>query len=663
MPRRHEPLRGEREDHRRHEPLRQPRDRLTRARLQRTAAGPHERPARPFEQRERAIELIPLGRVWTPPFRRGLTPLSPEGLRALDNRLRVQQVRGDLHVNTGREGGASAVSIARVTRPISSADRTPVASLTTGHEHRGLVGGLMEDAAPLAPGRRAVDGCSVRRFLTRTAGAMPMPRRPPPQCVRRARPGAPPLRRRGRSPGCIRRRRRRRSARGERPRGGSAQCSARATARGCARRAGERHLDARVLERRHRRPRPCQDAARWSCLTGNRLCAGALRSRACGSPTLARARYASPPVDALPRSSVPRRRRDWRPRGPAVRGRRGRLLPVRDQPEQAQLRDRTPLAEGPARARARAPRGRAARDRELQGGRGGPARRGGYGAGARAEPACRLLLDHLVRLRAHPAGPSRLPLRRAGRDWLMSTHGPEEVQRDKVGCRARGRAHWPPRAAAPGALHGGGGARIEVPLLDSGLAGLVNVAQNALVTECQSERHGNAHPNIVPYQDFETASGRIAVAAANDGLFRALCSVLGAEALGSEERFATTRPAFVANRSSEPRSSGPSTEQSARNRPSLAAATASLPDAVSKPGKARCSGARCRAAPARHRHQRVLRHVHQPREAAVEQRHLDRAPPLRRAALASTAGGGVQAREHVHQRHADLVRRPVARAR
>ncbi|HEV7845471.1 MAG TPA: CaiB/BaiF CoA-transferase family protein [Thermoleophilaceae bacterium] len=93
-------------------------------------------------------------------------------------------------------------------------------------------------------------------------------------------------------------------------------------------------------------------------------------------------------------------------------------------------------------------------------------------------------------------------------------------------------------AAVLAALHGGEGARIEVPLLDSGLAALVNVAQNALVTGREPERHGNAHANIVPYQDFETSSGRIAVAAANDGLFRALCSVLALEALPADERFA-----------------------------------------------------------------------------------------------------------------------------
>ena len=94
-------------------------------------------------------------------------------------------------------------------------------------------------------------------------------------------------------------------------------------------------------------------------------------------------------------------------------------------------------------------------------------------------------------------------------------------------------------AAVLAALRGGEGARIEVPLLDSGLAGLVNVAQNALVTGAEPERHGNAHPNIVPYQDFETSSGRIAVAAANDGLFRALSSVLDLAGLPDDDRFAT----------------------------------------------------------------------------------------------------------------------------
>jgi crotonobetainyl-CoA:carnitine CoA-transferase CaiB-like acyl-CoA transferase len=97
------------------------------------------------------------------------------------------------------------------------------------------------------------------------------------------------------------------------------------------------------------------------------------------------------------------------------------------------------------------------------------------------------------------------------------------------------------------ALKGGEGARLEVPLLDSGMAGLVNVAQNALITGSEPQRHGNAHPNIVPYEAFDTASGQIAVAAANDGLFRRLCDVLGREDLAADERYATN-PGRVENR-------------------------------------------------------------------------------------------------------------------
>jgi crotonobetainyl-CoA:carnitine CoA-transferase CaiB-like acyl-CoA transferase len=144
-------------------------------------------------------------------------------------------------------------------------------------------------------------------------------------------------------------------------------------------------------------------------------------------------------------------------------------------------------------------------------------------------------------------GSEREPRGRPGYDFvaqaesgLMSITGPEEGPPYKVGVALVDvLAGLHAAAAVLAALHGGEGARIEVPLLDSGLAGLVNVAQNALVTGTDPERHGNAHPNIVPYQDFETFSGRIAVAAANDGLFRALCAVMGLDSLPEDGRFAT----------------------------------------------------------------------------------------------------------------------------
>jgi crotonobetainyl-CoA:carnitine CoA-transferase CaiB-like acyl-CoA transferase len=144
-------------------------------------------------------------------------------------------------------------------------------------------------------------------------------------------------------------------------------------------------------------------------------------------------------------------------------------------------------------------------------------------------------------------GSQREPPGRPGYDFiaqaetgLMSITGAEDGPPHKVGVALVDvLAGLHAAAAILAALHGGEGARIEVPLLDSGLAGLVNVAQNALVTGHEPERHGNAHPNIVPYQDFETATDRIALAAANDGLFRALCGTLGLAELAEDERFAT----------------------------------------------------------------------------------------------------------------------------
>ncbi len=144
-------------------------------------------------------------------------------------------------------------------------------------------------------------------------------------------------------------------------------------------------------------------------------------------------------------------------------------------------------------------------------------------------------------------GSEREPPGRPGYDFvaqaesgLMSITGAEDGPPFKVGVALVDvLAGLHAAAATLAGLHGGEGARIEVPLLDSGLAGLVNVAQNTLITGAEPARYGNAHPNIVPYEIFETASGHLAVAAANDGLFRALCGALGLDELAADERYAS----------------------------------------------------------------------------------------------------------------------------
>lgn len=52
---------------------------------------------------------------------------------------------------------------------------------------------------------------------------------------------------------------------------------------------------------------------------------------------------------------------------------------------------------------------------------------------------------------------------------------------------------------------------------------------------------GNGHPNIVPYDVYQTATCPLFVAVANDRLFGRLCEALGIGELAADERFATNR--------------------------------------------------------------------------------------------------------------------------
>jgi crotonobetainyl-CoA:carnitine CoA-transferase CaiB-like acyl-CoA transferase len=85
----------------------------------------------------------------------------------------------------------------------------------------------------------------------------------------------------------------------------------------------------------------------------------------------------------------------------------------------------------------------------------------------------------------------------------------------------------------------GRGQRIDVSLLASTLAVLVNQAQNAFATGVAPTRRGNAHPNIVPYETFPTADGRIVVAVGSEPQWRRLCEALELPALREDQRFAT----------------------------------------------------------------------------------------------------------------------------
>jgi crotonobetainyl-CoA:carnitine CoA-transferase CaiB-like acyl-CoA transferase len=83
----------------------------------------------------------------------------------------------------------------------------------------------------------------------------------------------------------------------------------------------------------------------------------------------------------------------------------------------------------------------------------------------------------------------------------------------------------------------GRGQHIDLALMDVQIASLANQAANYLVGGEAPARLGNAHPNIVPYQDFPTADGYMIIAVGNDGQFARLCSVLGRPEWGADGRF------------------------------------------------------------------------------------------------------------------------------
>lgn len=93
----------------------------------------------------------------------------------------------------------------------------------------------------------------------------------------------------------------------------------------------------------------------------------------------------------------------------------------------------------------------------------------------------------------------------------------------------------------------GEGQHIDMALLDTQIAWLVNEASNYLVSGEVPRRLGNEHPNIVPYKVFQTADGYAILAVGNDRQFRSWCEVAGAADLAADPRFATNA-LRVANR-------------------------------------------------------------------------------------------------------------------
>ena len=85
----------------------------------------------------------------------------------------------------------------------------------------------------------------------------------------------------------------------------------------------------------------------------------------------------------------------------------------------------------------------------------------------------------------------------------------------------------------------GQGQQIDISLLDTQIAWLVNAGTNYLAERKVPTRLGNGHPNIVPYQVFSTADSPMILAVGNDGQFQRFCEVAGLTELAADPRYAT----------------------------------------------------------------------------------------------------------------------------
>jgi crotonobetainyl-CoA:carnitine CoA-transferase CaiB-like acyl-CoA transferase len=93
----------------------------------------------------------------------------------------------------------------------------------------------------------------------------------------------------------------------------------------------------------------------------------------------------------------------------------------------------------------------------------------------------------------------------------------------------------------------GAGQYIDLSLLDSQVAWLVNVGLNYLTSKQVPQRVGNEHPNIVPYNVLPSSDGFIILAVGNDSQFQKFCDFAGAPELATDPRFVTNE-ARVKNR-------------------------------------------------------------------------------------------------------------------
>jgi formyl-CoA transferase/CoA:oxalate CoA-transferase len=94
----------------------------------------------------------------------------------------------------------------------------------------------------------------------------------------------------------------------------------------------------------------------------------------------------------------------------------------------------------------------------------------------------------------------------------------------------------------------GRGQQVDVGMLDGVVSLLTYHASMYLTTATMSQRVGNRHATIAPYDTFSAADGELFLAVGNDDQFRRFCEACGQQALLGDERFATNPSRVVHHR-------------------------------------------------------------------------------------------------------------------
>jgi len=93
----------------------------------------------------------------------------------------------------------------------------------------------------------------------------------------------------------------------------------------------------------------------------------------------------------------------------------------------------------------------------------------------------------------------------------------------------------------------GEGQYIDIGLVDTQIAWLINEGTNFLTSGESPIRRGNQHPNIVPYQVFEARDGHLVVAVGNDAQFERFCKIIDKAEWSADSKF-QTNTARIENR-------------------------------------------------------------------------------------------------------------------